>query len=71
MNIYNYSTDKTVDNDIFKELESTPSRLNVSNLDNETIPNSQLYKKFTDFNIIITPNTLKKTKDNIINTQDK
>mgnify|MGYP003391274668 len=42
---------------------ASPTRSSNINLISETSPTSQLYTNFPELNVIITPNTLKKTKN--------
>lgn len=66
--IDNDSTDGMIVNDINETLcLDSPPRSHTSNLNNENTPTSQLYNNFPELNVIITPNTFKKTKDNIAN----
>lgn len=57
-------TDEMIISDINEGLGlASPTRSSNINLISETSPTSQLYTNFPELNVIITPNTLKKTKN--------
>lgn len=56
------NAEKMIFNDTNEDLDLiSPPRLNTNNSTNEATPWTQMYNRFPELNMIITPNTLKNT----------